>query len=273
MSWCPNCKIEYPDEITECETCGQKLVNNLNSNNYEAVAYVEKEIAERLVKLLHFSDIPEAMMVFDSLNESYEVQVDRNNYKKAIDLIRVFKENEFDANYSEDSEFGSDDEYTEIVVPTTNTYTKTSERYKDNLSSAYTFLICGCGGVVILILEDFNIIKLFRMTGLSKTLLNIVIGGLFIGFIAIGIGSLRYSKVLKKQAAEEEEFTGKIMEWLHINLTKEAIENSYNTDIPEEAKYFRRVEIIKEKLEEMYSSLDEEYIIKVSDDYYGEIFS
>ena len=284
MSWCPKCKIEFPEGTTECKECGNKLVNMLDELdksdksdklvklNFEPVAYVDEEIAKRLVKLLQFSEIPEAIMVFDSLNQSYEVQVGRNNYKKAVDLIRIFKENEFDANYTEDSEFGVEEEYTEITVPTTNTYVKTSDRYKDNLSSAYTFLICGCFGLLILILEDIGIIKLWGMSGVSKILLNVVVGGLFIGFIIIGISSLRYSKILKQQAAEEEEFTTKLIDWLHVNLTIETIENSYDTNIPEEMKYFKRVEAIRAKLEELYSSLEEEYLVKIADDYYSDLF-
>jgi len=281
MSWCPKCKIEFPEGITKCNECGNMLVDNLeildqlektDHLNFESVAYVDEEIAQRLIKLLHFSEIPEAVMVFDSLNQSYEVQVSRNNYKKASDLIRIFKENEFDANYTEDSDFGVEEEYSDIIVPTTNTYVKTSDRYKDNLSSAYTFLICGCFGLLILVLDDFGIIKLWGMSGVSKILLNVVIGGLFIGFIIIGIKSLIYSKILKQQATEEDEFTSKLIEWLHANLTIENIENSYNTNIPEEMKYFKRVEIIREKLEEMYSTLDDEYLIKISDDYYYDLF-
>ena len=283
MSWCPKCKIEFPEGITECSSCGTQLVDQLDKSeeldkldkldklNFESVAYVDKEIAQRLVKLLHFSEIPEAIMVFDSLNESYEVQVGRHNYKKATDLIRIFKENEFDANFTEDSEFGMEEE-DELIVPSTNTYVKTSERYKDNLSSAYTFLICGCGGLLILALEDLGIIKLWGMLGFSKILLNIVVGGLFVGFVVIGFSSLRYSKILKQQATEEDEFTSKLIEWLHSNLTIEDIEKSYNTNIPEEMKYFKRVELIRKKLEEMYATLDEEYLIKISDDYYYILF-
>ena len=283
MSWCPKCKIEFPEGITECNNCGTQLVDQLDKSeeldkldkldklNFESVAYVDKEIAQRLVKLLHFSEIPEAIMVFDSLNESYEVQVGRHNYKKATDLIRIFKENEFDANFTEDSEFGMEEE-DELIVPSTNTYVKTSERYKDNLSSAYTFLICGCGGLLILALEDLGIIKLWGMLGFSKILLNIVVGGLFVGFVVIGFSSLRYSKILKQQAAEEDEFTNELLDWLHKNLTIENIENSYDTNIPEEMKYFKRVELIRKKLEEMYATLDEEYLIKISDDYYYILF-
>ena len=308
MSWCPECKIEFPEGIIECNNCGNKLVDKLdqsnksddlddsdklnNSNNlddseilensdklnklvkldYEPVAYVDEEIAQRLVKLLLFSEIPEAIMVYDSLNQNYEVQVNRHNYKKAVDLIRIFKEHEFDENYTEDSEFGTEEEYNDIMVPATNTYVKTSDRYKDNLSSAYTFLICGCGGLIILLLEDLGIIKLWGMLGISKILLNVVVGGLFIGFVIIGFSALRYSKILKQQATEEDEFTSKLIEWLHSNLTIEDIEKSYNTNIPEEMKYFRRVEIIRKKLEEMYSTLDEEFLVKISDDYYYDLF-
>lgn len=273
MSWCTNCKTEFTDDLTQCPTCKNNLLESSDKYNYEAVAYVEEEIADRLVKLLKFSDIPEAIKVYDSLNDSFEVQVDRMNYKKATDLIRIFKENEFDANYIEDAEFGDDEEFTEVVIPSTNTYIKTSEKYNDNISSAYTFLICGSFGLLILILEDFGLIKLLGMSGLSKILLNIIIGGLFLAFICIGIASLKYSKVLKKQADEEDEFTLKLMDWLREKLSQQEIEKTISDNIPEEAKYFKRVENIKHKLEEEYSSLDEEFLIKIADDYYNELYN
>lgn len=239
---------------------------------YEAVAYVEKDIAERLVKLLHFSEIPEAIMVFDNYNQSYEVQVDRSHYKKACDLVRVFKENEFDANYNEDSEFGSDGEYIETEEPEIGNYIKNSEKYKENFSSGITFLVCGIAGLIFLIFENLDIIDFLNSSGLSMILSNIVIGGLFIIFTGIGIFSLRYSKKLKLQAADEDEFTIGIMQWLRDTVPANAIECSYPENTPEEFRYFKRIEYINSALTSHYSALDEEYLLRVAEDYYAELF-
>lgn len=273
MSWCPNCKKEYDKEFTICESCQSELIQNPGTYEYEAVAYVEKEIAQRLIKLLHFSGIPDATMVYDPFNQNYEIQVDRSNYKKAADLVRIFKENEFDANYTEDSEFGSDEDYVEIEVPAVSAYTKTAERYKDNFSSGVTFLLCGFLGLLFLILENFGVIQLINSTGISKILSNVVIGGLFIAFIIIGVYSLRYSKELKKQSSDEELFTEKLLKWLRSSLKYETIESTYESGLPEELKYFKRIEVIKAFLEKGYSSLDEEYLLQIADDYYAELFN
>lgn len=272
MSWCPKCIKEYDDTVSVCKTCGVSLLTTPEKYQYEVIAYVEKEIAQRLVKLLHFSEIPEAIMVYDTFNHNYEVQVDRSNYKKASDLVRIFKENEFDANYSEDAEFGSDEEYIEVEVPIAGKYTKTVERYRDNLSSGVTFIICGLIGFIALILENIGVITVFSSAGTSRIISDIVLGALFAVFTGVGISSLRYSKKLKKQSESEEIFTEKLLEWLQSNLPIESIESTYSSEIPEEMKYFRRIEVIKDALSKNYSSLDEEYLIQIADDYYSKIF-
>lgn len=68
-----------------------------------------------------------------------------------------------------------------------NLYESNTDKYKDNLSSAITFFICGGIGIILMILNDAGIIKIVTKDSPSFIFINIVLGLLFIGFIAIGV--------------------------------------------------------------------------------------
>ena len=123
------------------------------------------------------------------------------------------------------NELGSNEaEGNELLMHSANLYESTEDKYKDNLSSAITFLVCGAAGIIILILND----RLLHQQGSSNfILINIVLGLLFIGFIAIGFWSLKYSKNIKSKAAIESRDTDTILAWLKDNVSKDDIEASY----------------------------------------------
>ena len=306
MLWCPRCKKEFDTDVTVCSICGTDLVDESKKYNYETVAYLEKDLASRLIELLQFSEIPEAIMVFDPLSENYIVQIDQIHHQRAINLVEIFRENELDPENQKQSEnpgdsgsagsvdnsgdsvdsgsadndkdsvetdLDSKSESAENKASASKAYTKAGDRYKDNLSCAYTFLSCGSFGILLLLLENLGVINFFGMTAISKIVSNTVLGILFIVFIGIGARALRYSKDLKVQAGEEEAFTNQLIEWMRTNISLESIENAYSSEIPEEVKYFRRIEVIKQKLDESYPDLDEDYVTKIADDYYSELFS
>ena len=66
-------------------------------------------------------------------------------------------------------------------------YESSTDKYKDNLSSAITFFVCGGIGIILMILNDIGIIKIVTKDAPSFLFINIVLGLLFIGFIAIGV--------------------------------------------------------------------------------------
>ena len=85
------------------------------------------------------------------------------------------------------NELGSNEaEGNELLMHSANLYESTEDKYKDNLSSAITFFVCGAAGIIILILNDIGILKLVVKGSSNFILINIVLGLLFIGFIAIG---------------------------------------------------------------------------------------
>lgn len=127
-------------------------------------------------------------------------------------------------------------------------YESSTDKYKDNLSSAITFFVCGGIGIILMILNDIGIIKIVTKDAPSFLFINIVLGLLFIGFIAIGVWSLKYSNKIKAKAETEDKKAADVLNWLEDNITKEDIENSYTGDIQEEMKYFNRTAYVKEQL-------------------------
>ena len=150
-------------------------------------------------------------------------------------------------------------------------YSNSDEKYKDNLSSAYTFLIIGVGGLIALVLYDFGLIPVFNTA--SKILFNVVAAALFTGFIIAGIMSLRYSRKLKLAIDVDSAMLDKAISYLEANLSKEAIENSYNSsDIPDEMKYYRRTDAIKQCISSEFDDVSEELMNEICDRYYNSLF-
>lgn len=172
------------------------------------------------------------------------------------------------------NELGSNEaEGNELLRHSANLYESSEDKYKDNLSSAITFFVCGAAGIIILILNDIGILKLVAKGSSNFILINIVLGLLFIGFIAIGFWSLKYSKSIKNKAATENKDIDTILAWLTDNISKDDIEASYLNDIPEEMKYFNRSDYIKKAIGRNFPEINDELADTIADKYIDSLFS
>lgn len=223
--------------------------------DFEFLAYLSKDKADRLLDFLKFSGIDNVNSEYDRLNDSYNVEVMSKDFEKASNLYHIFSENEL--------------EYEQPAANTTtaNLYDSSTDKYKDNLSSAITFCICGTIGIIVLILNNVGIFSFINTKGSSGILMNVVLGALFIGFIIIGILSFKYSKKIKSAAEKENDISQNINAWLDKNITIDDIENSYDADIPEEMKYFSRSAYLHKVIHNKYPDVDETVTDSVVDTY------
>ena len=174
-----------------------------------------------------------------------------------------------------------EEEGIELLQHSGNLYESTDDKYKDNLSSAITFFVCGAAGIIILILNDIGILKFVTKGSSNFILVNVVLGLLFVGFIVNVLivlysqfqPSLKYSKKIKSNASIENEATDTIINWLNDNVTKEDIEGSYNNDIAEEMKYFNRSDYIKNAIMKQFPDTSEGLCDTISDKYIDSIFN
>lgn len=90
--WCPKCKTEYRDGITECADCGTQLVEG-SAEDFETVDICnlkDEEMAERFVGYLEYSKVKGAVKQYDEETESYKVIVPEKMAKKAEKLFEGF---------------------------------------------------------------------------------------------------------------------------------------------------------------------------------------
>lgn len=195
---------------------------------------------------------------------------DDENVLKEDDLKNV---EGIQSSISEMNELGSNEsEGNELLMHSANMYENSEDKYKDNLSSAITFFVCGAAGIIILILNDLGILKFVVKGSSNFILINIVLGLLFVGFIAIGFWSLKYSKNIKNKAAIESKDTDTILAWLNKNVSRDDIESSYNNDIAEEMKYFNRSDYIKSAILKQFPETEDNLADTVADKYIDSLF-
>lgn len=195
---------------------------------------------------------------------------DDENVLKEDDLKNV---EDIQSSISKMNELGSNEaEGNELLMHSANMYENSEDKYKDNLSSAITFFVCGAAGIIILILNDLGILKFVVKGSSNFILINIVLGLLFVGFIAIGFWSLKYSKNIKNKAAIENKDTDTILAWLNENVSRDDIESSYNNDIAEEMKYFNRSDYIKSAILKQFPETEDNLADTVTDKYIDALF-
>ncbi|WP_099468019.1 hypothetical protein [Konateibacter massiliensis] len=157
------------------------------------------------------------------------------------------------------------------LTKSTPVYMKKEDKYKDTLSSAYTLLLVGFGGLAVLLLVITDIINL-HLASPGKYITYSGIGIMLIAFIIIGFASLKSSKRLAKEAESENQLTDDILVWFGKNITSELTDNEITDDMQEEEKYFKRIDNIKAIVKKAYGELDEDYLDKISEDIYQEQF-
>ena len=85
---------------------------------------------------------------------------------------------------------------------------------------------------------------------------------MFVFFIWMGMVCLRRAKVFDKRAESENSLKDAITAWYQQNLTAEGLdaELSEEDDLPEEMLYFKRAQIIKDKLNHQFVNLDQVFL-------------
>lgn len=195
---------------------------------------------------------------------SYEEALEYNRRKKA-------EEEEADSNLWEDAvpEQMTEDEPEQAGRETVGgpvTFTRSADRYKENLSAGYMFIVVG---ILCAAFEGYALIK--KLPFLRGNYLTIsVIAILAAGCIIIGIVSLLHAKKMKADIGVEEKTDTAVREWLNQNITEEILSEIGKDKEPEELRYFDRIAYMKERLSEEFGEMNDAYLDQVCDDYYNE---
>lgn len=267
MPWCPKCKSEYVEGTKECVHCKVELVERLDEK--KSITFGEAEEMERLKAFLEYNAMKNIEVAFNSEDNTYELQVEKEDEKQAKKLTAVFLREEAEKN----TDTQKDDTQKTAVY---TTYQNNAAKAEDNKSSAFTLLLVGGVGIVVIALCMTGVISL-NLSETSKYMVYGVMGALFILFLVMGVVSMRSSKIFAQKAQTEDNLTEEITKWCLTDLNKEMIDQMIldedsEEETSEEMRYFKRTEKMRNLINEKFLNLDEAYLEHILDEIYSEIF-
>lgn len=264
--WCPVCRNEYKEGITECADCHVALVEELPPEEEKIPDQLDDGFAKWAMEHADLLEkVKEAEQVKKTKAEIAASLLEKEEGERTVDLDDV----------------GSDIDMVEAAAAlakanaSTGAYRSADEKAKEFHSSAWTLLIVGGGGLIAMILIMTGILP-FHFASNIKFLSYGVMSLLFLIFIVVGIKSFGSAKKYAKEAEIERVLTEDIRKWFFESFTKESIdEDTFSGDeesMIEIEKYYKRIENIKAKIQSKFTSLDEAYLDKIADDFFHEIF-
>lgn len=151
-------------------------------------------------------------------------------------------------------------------------YKDNAQKAADFKDSGYTLTGVGILGLLAVLLSAMGVLPV-RMGGSAAFLSYGVMGAMFLLFLVIGIRSMQSAKAYKKKALTENSLKEQIMNWCRENLTAENIDNGLSlADTAEEEKYFKRTELIRERISHSFINIEEGFLDNLIDEFYPEIF-
>ncbi len=148
-----------------------------------------------------------------------------------------------------------------------NTHVSAKVRHSETRSSAWTFLLVGGIGLLIITLAFIGVIKL----PLSTFSLAVMEGIFFLFLIIAGI-SFRNAMKMLDDISREDNLETRIREWAKANLRPDDLTAELQEDTPEEMRYFIISEAIRERLMPAFPEVDDAYAEQLTEDFYNELF-
>lgn len=276
MAWCPKCKNEYRKGITVCAECGCELVEeDVTAKKVPIVGGDEQHMAS-LKKFLEYNGIRNVAIEFETKQQVYVLLTAEQDKEKASKIAKVYMEEQareeirrrsleeagVELPVEEEKEIEDDTE--QVSVPA-GAYMNSAQKAEDNRSSAWTLLLIGGIGIVVMILGITGVLP-FKVG--NPYMFYGVMSAVFILFIVMGFVSMKNAKFFAKNAESEDNLKKTLLDWCRENLKAEQIDSKiqYAGEIGEEEMYLRRYEIIKYMVNHQFMNLDQGLLERLVDD-------
>lgn len=245
------------------------IANIITFSNEEVVLKIYNHLIEQGYETVEYQHDEESNM-YHITCELYEVTDVRRD-------IVLFIENNLDVELSEDeqreilkvAEKVVDAEIKEADM--NKAYVSSKDKYVDVNSSGYSLIIVAILGLALLLIDVTGIYK-FPFSGVSRVIFFGTMGVMFVGFMVMGILSLKKAKTLLANADVEKEKEQEIKDFIRNDLNLDSLENGMDSDITDEEKYLIRTAHISAAVKTKYSDAEDSFIEHIVEEVYDEIF-
>ena len=148
-----------------------------------------------------------------------------------------------------------------------NTHRSAKDMQSETKSSAWTFLLVGSGGFLIITLALIGFIKL-PFSIFSLAIMEIMF------FIFLIVAGLSFKKAISMldDISKESTLEEKISVWAKENLAPESLTVDLDENTTSEMKYFMVTELMRERMMLAFPELDDAYAEELTERYYNELF-
>lgn len=149
-----------------------------------------------------------------------------------------------------------------------NTHVSARDRHSETKSSAWTFLVVGGIGLLVITLALAGVLVLpFNTFSLA------ILEGMFLVFLIIAGISFKNAMKMLDDISREDDLESRVRAWADEHLTVESLTAGIEEDTPEEMKYFIISEAIRERLMPAFPEIDDAYAEELVETFYNELFS
>jgi len=149
-----------------------------------------------------------------------------------------------------------------------NTYTSARSKHSETKSSAWTFLVVGGIGFLVITLALVGVITL-PLNVFSLAIME----AMFLIFLVIAAISFKNAMKMLDDISKEDDLETRVKAWMKENLSAEELTSGLEEDTSDEMKYFMVSEIIRERLMQAFPEVDDAYAEEATENFYNELFS
>lgn len=283
MLICPKCRNEYRDGIEKCADCGCALQPVNEGDKLVPLFGGNQASVEQLKKYLEYNKMSGVQVLYDGTKGVHILAVKEEDIEKAKKLANNFMQQETlrmqEAMMAQQMQAGAFNMQPEAKAEQqaeakNRKYMDNKERAAENRSSAWTLLLVGGVGLIVIILGFLGYLP-FNVSGPSKFVVYGMMAALFILFIVMGFVSLKKSKVYSDQAKEDNELESTLRDWCKQAFENGRIDTMLGMEVmgaTEEELYFKRTSAMKMMIKGQFVNLDDSFIEHFIDEMYDELF-
>lgn len=190
------------------------------------------------------------------MNED-EIKVSENN----TDLNSQIYPSENGFTYNENMEKAKNVE----IARNTYVYTNAEDSFKENMSTAWSFLGIGLVGTVFTLFNLTGVLNI--MQGLMQKCVSLV---LFLGFMIYGIMVIRSKKDLLAKVEKEKADRDKFKEWMKERFTEEVLSNLGTMEASAEELELLQINYMSEELVRHFPEINPNFADRLAEEFFEE---